>query len=102
MNVLFPNTVRLQAEEQDVVERVRDCVLQMVTAAEAEESAAKRSITCEVSEVHPCSMQLLVNGDLSAICAVMSQLQAGRMEGIPATTYVSVSQPTLEDILLLQ
>ncbi|KAL7706872.1 ATP-binding cassette protein subfamily A member 10 [Lotmaria passim] len=102
LNVLFPNTVRLQAEEQDVVERVRDCVLQMVTAAEAEESAAKRSITCEVSEVHPCSMQLLVNGDLSAICAVMSQLQAGRMEGIPATTYVSVSQPTLEDILLLQ
>jgi ATP-binding cassette, subfamily A (ABC1), member 3 len=97
LNVLFPNTVRLQGEEQDLVEKVREYVLQKVSTGNA-----KRVITCRVTEVHPCSMQLLVNGDLPAICAVVSELQAGRAEGIPATTYVSVSQPTLEDILLLQ
>ncbi|KPA80358.1 putative ATP-binding cassette protein subfamily A member 10 [Leptomonas pyrrhocoris] len=101
LSVLFPNTVRLQSEEKDLVEKVREYVLQTVSAM-GTQSDAKREITCEVSEVHPCSMVLLVNGDLPAICAVVSQLQGGRAEGIPATTYVSVSQPTLEDILLLQ
>lgn len=101
LNVLFPNTVRLQQEERELVEKVRAYVLRTVSAMDAPR-AEGGAVTCEVSEVHPCSMLLLVNGGLPAICAVVSQLQAGRAEGIPASSYVSVSQPTLEDILLLQ
>ncbi|KPI88774.1 ATP-binding cassette protein subfamily A member 10 putative ABC transporter putative (ABCA10) [Leptomonas seymouri] len=101
LNVLFPNTVRLQSEERDLLEKVREYVLQTVSEVDSE-SDAKNEITCEVSEVHPCSMLLLVNGSLPAICTAVSRLQGGHAVDIPAPTYVSVSQPTLEDILLLQ
>ncbi|KAK7195511.1 ATP-binding cassette subfamily A, member 1 [Novymonas esmeraldas] len=101
LNVLFPSTIHLQGMDSVVVERVRDYVLQTITASEAEIKAG-HELLCEVTEVHPCSMQLNVNGDLPSICTVVSQMQAGKVPGIPATTYVSVSQPTLEDILLLQ
>ncbi|KAG5473438.1 hypothetical protein LSCM4_03504 [Leishmania orientalis] len=100
LNVLFPITVHLQGADADVVEKVRTFVLEAITATWG--ATAPQEIRCEVMEVHPCSMQLVVNSDLPSICTVVSQMQAGSVSGIPATTYVSVSQPTLEDILLIK
>ncbi|XQJ28617.1 ATP-binding cassette protein subfamily A, member 10, putative [Leishmania guyanensis] len=100
LNVLFPITVHLQGIHENLVEKVRSYVLDTITAASGEN--VRQTLRCEVVEVHPCSMQLTVNADLPPICIAVSNLQGGRAEGIPATAYVSVSQPTLEDILLLQ
>ncbi|KAG5473719.1 hypothetical protein LSCM1_04349 [Leishmania martiniquensis] len=100
LNVLFPITVQLQGTDADLVERVRHYVLDAITATSG--ATAPQEMRCEVVEVHPCSMQLVLNSDLPSICTVVSQMQTGSVSGIPATTYISVSQPTLEDILLLK
>ncbi|CBZ23971.1 putative ABC transporter [Leishmania mexicana MHOM/GT/2001/U1103] len=99
LNVLFPNTVQLQAADANLVAKVRSYVFDTITATAGEN--AQQMTRCEVVEVHQCSLQMAVNGDLHSICVAVSQMQTGRANGIPATTYVSVSQPTLEDILLL-
>ncbi|CAG9577791.1 putative ATP-binding cassette protein subfamily A,member 10 [Leishmania major strain Friedlin] len=99
LSVLFPHTVQLQDTDATLVEKVRSYVLDTITATAG--ANAQQLTRCEVVEVHPCSMQMTVNSDLHSICVAVSHMQMGQASGIPAPTYVSVSQPTLEDILLL-
>ncbi|KAG5490495.1 hypothetical protein JKF63_00615 [Porcisia hertigi] len=100
LHVLFSTEVHLQGADAKLVEEVRRYVLDTITASTAVDM--QKGDRCVVLEVFPYSMQLSVSGDLASICKVASEMQAGKAKEIPPAKYVSVSQPTLEDILLLQ
>lgn len=57
---------------------------------------------CAITEVHVSSVQLSVRGPLKDICRALAAVHEGGVDGIPAVDFVSVSQTTLDDILLAQ
>lgn len=98
VKVLFQQRLsRTETEQKQIEERIQKHVLEVVQNGEMGENA-----TCKVAEVYPSSIVLEVNGALNDICQAVSDLRSGVVEEVPIVNYVSVSQPTLEDVLLLE
>lgn len=108
LSLQFPSTVDLQGSDANVVETVRAYVEGSLRSSKrgSEDADMKAGYgeesLCTIGEVSQCVLQLSVRGDLSAICGVLSFLQDSKVDGVPPATYVKATQPTLEDILLLQ
>lgn len=65
-----------------------------------ESGALRDAVLCEIIETRPFSVVLAVHGRLTEICKVVCDLRNGAIDDVPIASYVSVNQPTLEDILV--
>lgn len=69
-------------------------------AGERDGNSNSGEFWAELGQVNVSSLRLTVHAPLTHICRVMADLRGGKIRNVPAVAYVSVAQPTLEDILL--